>query len=371
MRYEYFPFITIILIMSIMISGCGASSENSKGQHNFVGEELVIGSFGGELGTQMKNLAGDIIESLTGADVRYVHGTSRLHLKALLDAKNEGKKPPFDVVLLDGVVIQLAEDKDLLEKATQEDIPQMEHLIDQALPQGNYGPAFQFFSVGIAYDYAAIAQAGVAEPTSWGDFWKPELKGHVAVPGIYHTAGIDFVMAATQVGGGNPVNLEDIKRGIDRIKALEPALIYQHMEPLKERIDKGEIWMFPIYNSRAYNWIGKGSRLRFCYPKERGFGHLTTISTVKGASNKKLADLFVNLVLTQGYQYAQAIETPFGPVNVNVVGPLGEFPKIGERCPLGGAGLERLTIPPWKSINVIRTEIEQYWFEKFPATDTE
>ena len=367
---NYSILIVLIVTMSLAVSGCSENTE-VKSKHSFVGEELVVGAFGGAVGDQMKNLAGDILTSLTGADVKFVHGTSRLHLKALLDAKEQGKKPPFDVVLLDGVVLQPAEDNDLLERATEEDIPMLEQLIDQALPKGNYGPAFQFFSVGIAYDPAALKQAGVAIPTSWADFWKPELKGHIAIPGIFHTAGMDFVIAAAQVSGGNPLTVEGAKKGIDHIKALGPALIYQKMAPLKEKIDSGEIWMFPIYNSRAYNWINNGSRLAFTYPKERGFGHLTTISTVKGASNKKLANLFVNLVLTQGYQYGQATQTPFGPVNINVIEPLSSFPRIVERCPLGEAGLRKLTIPPWKAINKIRPEIEAYWAEKFPEAKDE
>jgi len=367
-KSRYLKIVVFILLASLTISGCGDSNK-AKSKYSFVGEELVVGSFGGALGTQMRNLAGDIIESLTGADVRFVHGTSRTHLKALIDAKKKGEKPPFDVVLLDGVVLQPAEEMDLLVKAIEEDIPQMEHLINQAMPQGNYGPAFQFFSVGIAYDYAALATAGIAEPTSWGDFWKPELKGHVAIPGIYHTAGIDFVMAATQIAGGNPTSLDGMEKGIDLIKKLEPALVYHKMVPLRERLDAGEIWMFPVYNSRAYNWISKGSRIRFCYPKERGFGHLTTISTFKGTKKKRLADMFVNLVLTQGYQYAQAIETPFGPVNGQVMGPLGAFPKISERFPLGEAGLDKLVIPPWKAINAIRPDVEKYWFAKFPEPE--
>jgi len=352
----------------ILLSGCGEDNNKPRSRYSFVGEELVIGGFGGSVGNQMKVLAGDTLESLTGADVRFVYGTSRLHLKTLLEAKEKGEKPPFDIVLLDGIVLQPAEDQGLLEKAKEEDIPQLGNLIDQALPRGEYGPAFQFFSVGIAYDYAALSQAGIKEPTSWADFWKPELKGHVAIPGIYHTAGMDFAIAAASVAGANPFSLDGLKKGIDHIKKLDPALIYQKMAPLKEKIDEGQIWMFPIYNSRAYNWINNGSRLRFTYPKEKGFGHLTTISTVKGTSNKRLADMFINLVLTQGYQYGQAVETPFGPVNSQVIEPLSRFPKIVQRSPLGEEGLKKLTIPPWKTVNKIRADVETYWFKHFPKS---
>ena len=359
------PLISVLLVLMVF-SGCTEKKEVSSSQ-SYAGSELKVAGFGGTTQRQMQVLAGQIFENLTGAQVKFIRGTSRLHLETL--EKANGVNPPFDVVLLDGIIQQIASRKGLLHKSTVDDIPLIEELVPQAKPRVVGGPAFQFFSVGIAYDPAALDEADVPDPSSWSDFWRPELRGHVAVPSVYHASGIDFIQAAARKAGGSPETLEGLKKGIDAIAELKPAMIYRSVKKLKEAIEEEKIWIVPLYNSRAHSWIGQHMRLAFTHPKEKGFGHLTTINVTKGTKNKKLAEMFINLVLTQGYQYAQAIETPYGPVHNQVIDPLAHYPKVVERFPLGQEGLADLYVANWELINSLRPEVEKYWFSKFPDKD--
>jgi len=217
--------VSFVLLLGLVAGGCSSDSQtdptNSTGSYQ--GQTLTIASFGGAVKEQMNGLAGEVFESLTGARIEWVQGTSRTHMKALRAAK--GKTPPFDVVMLDGIIQQMAGAEGLLETLTEDEVPQMKNLIPQAKTQ-NGGPAFQFFSVGIAYNHDALSEAGLHEPATWRDFWRPELKGHVAVPSILHAAGIDFVIAAAIVEGKDPETLEGLKAGIDAIARLEPAHVF-------------------------------------------------------------------------------------------------------------------------------------------------
>ena len=358
--------LVLVMLALSLFPGCNEEKAN-KSTQSYVGRELKVACFGGVTQRQMQVLAGQIFENLTGAQVKFIKGTSRLHLEALQKAK--GAEPPFDVVLLDGIIQQIAAREGLLHKSTVDDIPLIEELVAQAKPRVNGGPAFQFFSVGIAYDPAALDEANIPEPTSWSDFWRPELRGHVAVPSVYHASGIDFIQAAARKAGGSPETLEGLKKGIDAIAELKPAMIYRSVQKLHDGFQGEKIWIAPIYNSRAHNWIGQNIRIAFTHPKEKGFGHLTTINVAKGTKDKKLAEMFINLVLTQGYQYAQAIETPYGPVHSQVIEPLAHFPDVVKRFPLGEEGLSKLFVANWETINSIRPEVEKYWFTKFPKED--
>jgi len=361
--------LAVVALAALVFAGCGgAPTAPSSTSH--ANQVLTVAGFGGATQQQMHAMAGQIFEQLTGAQVKYVVGTSRKHLKTLQAAK--GGPVPFDLVLLDGIIQQMAAKDDLLYEGTADDLPNLEQLMQQAKPRVKGGPAFQFFSVGILYDPAALSEAGLPEPGSWADFWRPELKGHVAVPSIFHAAGLDFVQAAARVAGGDPSTIEGLKKGVVAIAKLEPAIIYGgSLDVVQEAMQDGKVWMAPMYNSRAFHWIGEGLRAAYNLPREGGFGHLTTINVVKGTPRKQLADLFANLLLTPGYQYAQAIETPYGPVNKAVIGPLAHFPDVTARFPFGEDGLAALYVPNWDTMNSLRGQVEAAWFEQFPKEQKE
>ena len=352
----------ILLSLGLLCWGCNGKEADGKPG------ELRVAVFGTTSEMMLRTIAEEAFEHLTDTKVSFTGGTSRIHLQQLRNRK--GSRPPFDVVLLDGVVQEIAANEGLLERATEAEIPQMEHLLDQAQPRVSGGPAMYFYSVGILYNPKALKEAGIEKPKSWGDFWNPKLKGHVAVPHIYHASGLDFVLAAATVAGKSRETLEGLKAGIDAIATLEPELVYTAVEPLENALDEGKIWMLPAYSYGAYKWIRDGKSLAYALPRERGFGHVTTINTVKNSPRSKLANQFIDLVISQGFQFGLAIETPFGPVRDDVIKSLSRFPRITERFPCGEEGFAKLYVPLWEELNKMRPSVEAYWFEKFPRNES-
>ena len=350
--------VVTLLCVCLLWAGCNDNETSSKPG------ELRVAVFGTTSELMLRTIAEEAFEHLTQTKVTFIGGTSRIHLQQMRNRK--GSLPPFDVVLLDGIVQEIAAKEELLERASESSIPQMEHLLDQAQPRVAGGPAMYFYSVGILYNPKAFTKAGIEKPKSWGDFWNPKLKGHVAVPNIYHASGLDFVQAAASVAGKSRETLAGLKAGVDAIAQLEPALIYSAVEPLENALDEEQIWILPAYSYGAYKWIREGKDLAYVLPRERGFGHVTTINTVKNTSRSKLANKFINLVISQGFQYGLAIETPFGPVRDDVIEELSRFPKITERFPCGEEGFSKLYVPHWEELNKMRPSVEAYWFQKFP-----
>mgnify|MGYP006278504933 CR=1 FL=1 len=354
----------LALAVAVFVTGCRESSRENAFHLSFKGKTLTVAGFGGVTEQQMKALAARPFEELTGGSVRFVEGTSSKHLEALTAAKGK-EAPPFDVVLLDGIIQELAAQRALLHGSSRIEIPLIEQLLPQAKPERRGGPAFQFYSVGIVYDPAALSEAGIAEPSSWSDLWNPKLRGHVAIPSIHHTAGMDCIYAASRKLGTDPYTLEGLKAGVNALADLRAKMVYERVADLREAFRRESIWIAPLYNSRAYNWIAQQKmRARYCLPKEKGFGHLTTVNVVKGSKNKEVAEAFINLLLTRGYQYAQAIETPYGPVRKDIIAPLAHFPEVVKRFPLGEDGLNDLCRPNWEKLNRFREEITEYFKKK-------
>ena len=349
-----------LTLLCVCLLWVGCTDKNGESKPG----ELRVAVFGTTSEMMLRTIAEEGFEHLTKTRVTFIGGTSRIHLQQMRNRK--GSRPPFDVVLLDGIVQEIAAKEGLLERATESNVPQIEHLLDQAQPRVAGGPAMYFYSVGILYNPKAFEEAGIEKPKSWGVFWNPKLKGHVAVPSIYHASGLDFVQAAASVAGKSRETLEGLKAGVDAIKKIEAAMVYSAVEPLENALDNGDIWILPAYSYGAHKWIQEGKDLAYVLPRERGFGHVTTINTVKNSPRKRLANMFIDLVISQGFQYGLAIETPFGPVREDVIKSLARFPKIVERFPCGEEGFAQLYVPHWETLNEMRPAVESYWFEKFP-----
>ena len=349
----------LVLLLATLTSAC-IFEEEAK-----TSKELRVAVFGTTSEMLLRTIVSEAFESLTPCKISFIGGTSRLHLQEL--RSSEDGRPPFDVVLLDGIIQEVAAAEGHLERSSELEIPEIDELLPQAQPRVDGGPAMYFYSVGILYNPGAFVQAGIPEPKTWGDFWNPALKGHVAVPQIYHASGIDFVQAAASVAGGSRGTIEGLKAGVDHIAKLEPAMVYSSLEPLLKEMEAGKIWILPAYSYSAHRWIQQGRELAFIHPKDKGFGHVTTINKVKNTDRDLLANKFISLVLSKGFQYGLAIETPFGPVRRDVITPLSRFPRLVERFPCGEKGFSKLFVPHWETLNELRPSVEAYWFKHFPS----
>lgn len=352
--------------LALLVAGCPSAPEKAVASRRWaVGRVLRVACFGGEIATQSRLLVGSIVEAVTGCKVEYVTGTSRGHYQKLVEAR--GGPVPYDVVYLDGMVLDEALAQDLLAPLDPKEHPELAELDGNARPQPKFGPGVQFYTVGLCYDKDAMVEARVPSLARWSDLWKYEsLRGHVAVPNISHTSGLDFLLVATKQAGGDPTTLEGLKRGIEKIKELKPRLIYRNLAALQKAFEDRSVWVAPLYNSRSYTFIDGGLNLAFLLPEDGGFGHITTLNLVKDSPNLDLAKAYLNVALSPAVQVAQAVHAPFGPSHQRVFPILGAHPELCERFPLGSDELSSLTIPDWKSINALRDELDTAWKAAFP-----
>lgn len=349
----------------LLAAGCGGpgvGTANRSGQ----GRTLSVAVFGGDYGNQARLLVGNLIEATTGGTVEYELGTSRLFLERL--RKTRGS-PSFDVVYLDGIIQNIAVGEDLLEPLAPGELRFQKDLSDQALIHQGYGPGFQFFSVGLAYNEEVFARLGLEGPREWADLWRlaPRLAGQVAIPDISHTAGMDLVLVALRLNGDHLGDPGAIERAIQKLRQLQPAEVYQSSIRSAEDLASGRFGILPTYNSRAFGKELDGAPVQWVNPRDKGFGHVTTISLTKGCRNRDLALAYMNAAVSPAVQIAQSLDAPVGPANTLTFEILGEYPEVARRFPLGRADMANLEVPPWDLVNAHRVEIEARFREVFPA----
>ncbi len=361
--------VLLLVWMAVAMGGCRERSAGGKPKPNprpFAGHTLRVATFGGSILKQLDLYAGGIFRDMTGADIKWIKGTSRIHVKTMLDCYAEGKPVPFDVVTLDDIVVGRVVSCGLVEKVDAATVPNLADTASFAQIIPSYAYAFQVYSVGIFYLKQPFEKANIPAPEDWSAFWKyPQLKGHIAVPDVVHTACIDFIVAVARLMGKDPYDIDNLRAAIAKIAALEPVLVFRKVGSLHEALKDEKVWIAPLYNSRAVHYMESGMEGEFVLPPDEGFVHYTTIVMTRGCREKELARMFMNLVFSPAYQLAQSFLAPFGPVNEKVFEPMAYQFDFIKRFPFGDE-IPNLYRIDMEKIAELRPMIELAWREYFP-----
>lgn len=317
---------------------------------------LRVANYGGSFTESQRKYAGDVFSKLTGVRIEYIDGNPTDHLAKLIASR--GRDVPFDVVYLDDDVQKNAVAAGVLAKLDTSLVPNLGNLYNEAKSKEGYGPGMIFFSVGLAYNPDKFKEAGLPEPTSWEDLWRPELAGKVAVPDLSKSYGRAFLVMAAKLAGGDEVNIEP---GIDKIAQLKAHSYPASSATMGTLFQSGEIWAGPWVNGRAWGLIDKGAPLRFIHPKEGGTGHMTTIDVVEGTPHPEEAHAYLNFVLGPLPQLGQAYDIPYGPTNMLLAPVLAHYPDLARKFPSSPEDLKQLYLVDWSVINRDIAKISDLW----------
>lgn len=323
-----------------------------------VAQEVVLrgANYGGGFTASQNKYAAEVFTNRTKIKIQWIDGNPKDHLAKMLASR--GREAPFDVVYLDDNVHADAVKAGLVMKLDPAIVTNLKYLYNEAKDKDGYGPGMIFYSVGLAYNTKKFKELGLPEPTSWNDLWHPKLAGHVAVPDITTIAGQDFLIAAARINGGDEKRIE---KGFEKLAQLKPLYFFTSSADLRTKFIAGDAWAAPWYNGRAWGMIDEGFPMRFVLPKEKGFGHTTTIDVVQGTKHPREAQMFLNFVLDPLAQLGQAYEIPYGPTNQLLAPILQAYPEVAQKFPASPADLKRLYLPDWSHVNANY----QAWVERW------
>lgn len=295
--------------------------------------KLNVSTWGFNLDLLDKNISKPFLERYGIEIVREV-GNNSVRLTKLISQKNN---PVIDVVHFVDYYAMLALKEGLLQPVDVSKLKNYTEIYDFAKdPLGNnYGVGYTVYSMGIVYRTDKIK----GPITSWKDFWNKEVAGHISLPDITTTQGPVLMMLFNQIYGGNAYDPE-LKAAFERVNQLKKNVVtfYKTSSELINLFKMGEVWMAPVQRFSWGQFLETGLPLVWITPVEGMPGFLNVISIVKGAKNLEGAYKYIDFLISQEVQYAQAMDLVDSPVNVNVIVPQ----EIAEKLTYGVDHIESL-----------------------------
>lgn len=306
---------------------------------------LRIANYGGLFSETTQKCTATLFTAKTGVKVVMINANPTDHLAKLL--AGQGKAPPFDLFYLDDGPYAQGVDSGLFEKLDPAVVTNLEKLYPSAKLKDNSGVVVSMGSIGIAYNAKILREKGIPDITSWADLWDPRLAGHVALPDVTTSAGMNLVNAAAwQVGGDE----RDVKTAFEKIAAMKANSFFTSSADAKVKFQSGDVWAAPWYNGRAWQMINEGFPMKFVHPDNRAFALFNILAVVKGTKYSQEAMQYVNFQLDPLAQLCTSYGVPYAPTNVTLEAVMKGYPKLSEQFPSPDE-ISKLYVPDWASIN--------------------
>jgi len=313
--------LALIAATSLLIAGCGngnngeaspspaASGSASPSAPTGSPSKLVVSSFGGAYEETQKELVKKF-EQDNNATVEFV---TLYSADALARIRAEKGNPSIDVVQFSGGQESVAGQEDLILKPDAGKLTNGADLYESASDPNGYAPSYAFDALGIIYNEEQIA----TPPTSWQDLWNPAYKGSVGLVDISNSFGLQFIVAAAKMKGGDESNIQP---GLDAIKELLPnaAAIVKSTPEVGNLFAQEEATIAAYDSGYAFTFRQQGQPIKFASPSEGAIGTFISAQVVKGTKNEELATKFVDFLLNADVQKTFAEKNGYAPTNKKV-----------------------------------------------------
>ena len=276
--------------------------------------ELVVSTWGYNQDLIDKNLTLPF-EEANNVKIVYETGNNSDRLTKMIARKDS---PNVDVAHFAGPFTFRAQEEGLLQPIDPSMLSNYDQLYDWAQdPLGD--------NSGVSYaisGYLLVNRTDqVAEPiTSWGDLLREDVKGFVTVPDIATTHGpATIVMLATAFGG----DIDNTEPAWEQLPALADQLVttYRRSSELTSLVQQEEVWLAPYSSFAIGNLLETGLPLEPVLPVEGVPAAPSVVSIVAGTEKADLAHKYIDFIISQEVQTAQAMDLIDSPTNTTVEVP--------------------------------------------------
>jgi putative spermidine/putrescine transport system substrate-binding protein len=283
-------------------------------QAQYQDQTLTVASFGGSVDNTFRK-ATDGFEQKFGVKIRWIPGTTTENAAKVVATKGH---PEFDVAFLDNIAYQgLSHRGDVLAKLDHGIVTNYDDMVKQGKIASNDGVPIGFNFTGLYFNEAEFQKRGWAPPASWNDIFRPEFCHNIGV----NDPSVSYILNMAAMLGGDDAN--KIPDGIEKLAKLRGCL--PTLEPsgakLEEKIQLGE-YLVGVYGSvRVIPLrVSGGLPLKFVVPKEGTTLSYTAAAVVAGG-NEKLAQEFINWIISPPAQKILLSDSYYMPVNSKVPVP--------------------------------------------------
>ena len=310
------------------------------------GRTLVVGIWGSTQEEIVRELLIPEFEAATGATVELITGGSSDRY-ALIYAEEDA--PSMDVVYLNQAQTEQASADGVIQPANPAGVPEYANLYEKAKASGGYGVAFM--SVGLMYSTDEFAEA----PTSWEVCWDEQYKGRVAPFVFPGTQGTAFLVMAAKINGGDENNIDP---GFEAIAALKPLpAVLSGIDETNLAFEQGDVVLAPQIDGYVYAYQDEGGSVGFTIPEEGGVLSMNCAAIPTNSANADLAEVWINLHLSQDVQQAYAERLFYGPTN-STIQLSGD---VAERVVYGDEDVDKLISLDNAAITANQAEWTERW----------
>lgn len=282
------------------------------GAPDFKGERMVVNSFGGSFGAAWKQHVSDPFGKMFNAQIATVDAITGEATAKVLASRNN---PQIDVVILGDSGAAVLSQQGMYEPLTEDAVPNLKQLASIARISGNPYAEFLFASEVLVYNKNQVA----APPTSWSELFDPKYKGRIVVPDLGNSvSGPVFLVHQARMNGGSVQNIDP---GFAALQRLKPNVItyWTSQQQISGLLSSGEASLGIWSSDRAAALILGGAPVGLCRLKEPTAMFGNAIGIVKGTKHKKMAEAFVNFVLSKEVQSNFMSAVMLAPTNTGAV----------------------------------------------------
>jgi putative spermidine/putrescine transport system substrate-binding protein len=268
----------------------------------------------------------------------------------LAKLRAEKASPSVDLVVIAETVAVTGRQEGIFEKMDRAKIPNLADVDPKALNADGFGFASLYATAGIGYNAEKVTPA----PQAWKDMWNPAYKSAIGIQDIAGTTGVQFLITAARLHGGDERNIDpgfqaiaELVKGGASINSGKPAEI-------TNLFLTDTILMSPgVENSFYKVYQPKDKRFAFVLPKEGFFAIPYTVEIVKGRRGGDLVYDFLNLQLDPDVQHGFMESILMTPVNTRVKIP----PSLAALVPEARTALQF----DWAAIARNRAAWQERW----------
>jgi putative spermidine/putrescine transport system substrate-binding protein len=276
----------------------------------FRGRELVATAFGGPSQDLIQRMVYDEVARTTGARATQ---TPLLSAQAFARMRAEANSPQIDLFMFSGGQERPAKadglTQPILTGANFAGVPA--HLKD---PDGHW-IAWGLVTEGILYRTDRMP----TPPTSYRDFFRDDLQGHIAFPHITNGYGTDFLIMLAKTFGGSEQNMTPGFEAIARISRR--ATIFRTAAEVQTLFASGDIWMMPYDGASAMRAAAQGIPVGYAVPAEGAPFVLLVAAVARRSRNADVASAVIDKHLDPAVQVEIARQIGWAPASTTATLP--------------------------------------------------
>lgn len=221
-------------------------------------------------------------------------------------------------------------------------------------PESTYTAPYFWQTMGIVYDTTKISEEEM-ESQGWNAFQNPAYAGHAY---MYDSSRDAFMIAEKALGySANSVNEEEIMAAYEWLRVMHKELRPSYVtDEVIDSMAEGLKWMALVYSGDAAYILENNEDMAYCTPSQGTNIAVDLMCIPENAKNPKLANVFIQYMLSYDACKANSLEVGYASPNAQVLeelsGPGGEYEGNAAYLPRGGYELDEIYLdlnPEWQA----------------------